>query len=174
MELLEAMQNRRSIRKYLQEDIPEEKLEKILQAGLLSPSSKSIDSWQCIVVRDKETLERLSGSRDGGHARMLSGANCAIVVVADTSKSDVWIEDCAIAMANMHLMADYLGVGSCWIQGRLRMAGEVTTDTYVRNILHYPDRYELEAILSLGVPEAKPKPHTLFELATERIHREQF
>lgn len=105
---------------------------------------------------------------------MLGGANCAIVVIADVAKSDVWTEDCAIAMANMHLMADHLGVGSCWIQGRLRKADELTTDAYVRGILHYPDHYELEAILSLGMAESRPKPHTVRELDTGRVHWEQF
>ena len=96
------------------------------------------------------------------------------MVIGDESKSDVWVEDSSIAMANMHLMADHLGVGSCWIQGRLRRNGEMTTDAFVRDILHYLAPYQLEAILSLGMPESKPKPHTLQELLMENVYWEQF
>lgn len=174
MDLLEVMQNRRSVRRYTQERITEEKLEAIVQAGLLSPSSRSLYPWDCIVVRNKETLELLSRCRVGGAAKMLAGADCAIVVIADPNKADTWIEDSSIAMANMHLMADHVGVGSCWIQGRLRSAGEESTDAYVRRLLNYPESYELEAILSLGMPEAKPQPRPLQDLATERIHQEAF
>ena len=48
---------------------------------------------------------------------MLAGADSAVVVIADPEKTDVWTEDCSIAMAYMHLAADSLGLGSCWIQG---------------------------------------------------------
>ena len=63
-----------------------------------------------IVVRNKETLQKMSGSRVGA-AKMLENANAAIVVIADESKTDVWVEDCSIAMSNMHLAASTLGIG---------------------------------------------------------------
>ena len=53
MELLDIMRNRRSIRKYTEEDIPEESLTKVLQAGLLAESGKAIRPWEFIVVRDR-------------------------------------------------------------------------------------------------------------------------
>ena len=154
MDLLEIMRKRRSIRRYTGEKIPEEKLETILQAGLLSASGRAIRPWEFIVVQDKDTLQYLSDSRIGA-AKMLQGADCAIVVIGDSEKTDVWIEDCSIAMAQMHLMADSLGVGSCWIQGRLREAEGKTTEEYVREKLEFPESFRLEAILSLGIPEAE-------------------
>ena len=51
---------------------------------------------------------------------MLAGADLAVVVVGDEERSDTWTEDCSVVMENMHLMASVLGVGSCWIQIRLR------------------------------------------------------
>ena len=112
MKLLEIMQNRRSVRKYTGESIADEKMEEILQAGLLSASSRAFRPWEFIVVRDKEMLDKMASCRDGA-ANMLKGADAAIVVIADGEKSDVWIEDCSIVMSNMHLMADSLGIGSC-------------------------------------------------------------
>lgn len=136
MNLLEIMQNRRSVRTYTGEKIPKEKLDQILQAGLLSPSGRNRKPWEFIVVQERETLEKLSHCRVGA-AKMLENAGCAIVVFANPEKTDVWVEDSSIVMSNMHLMADALGLGSCWIQGRLREAenGESTED-YCRQLLN--------------------------------------
>ena len=117
MNLLSIFQQRHSIRKYTGAPIDDAALTQIIQAGLLSASSRSIRPWEFIVVKDKDMLRHLSECRTGA-ARMLAGADAAIVIIANAEASDVWIEDCSIAMANMHLMADSLGVGSCWIQGR--------------------------------------------------------
>lgn len=174
MELLEVMKNRRSVRKYTQEPVGEERLEKILQAGMLSASSRNRRSWDFIVVQEKETLEKMSKARAQG-AKMLEGADCAIVVIADPNITDVWTEDCSIALANMHLMASALGVGSCWIQGRLREAENgQSTEEYLCSLLHFPENYKLEAVLSLGMPAEELPPHRLEELPKEKIHREHF
>lgn len=174
MELIEIMKNRRSVRKYTQEEIPKEKIEKILQAGLLSASGRARRPWEFIVIRNKETLKNIAQCRIGA-AKMLEGADTAIVVIADPQKTDVWTEDCSIAMANMHLMADSLGVGSCWIQGRLREAPDGrTTEEYLRDILKFPESYKLEAILSLGIAVKHPEPYSIEELPMNKIHVEKY
>lgn len=174
MDLLELFRTRRSVRTYTGEAIPAETIDKILKAGLLSASGRARRPWEFIVVRDKDMLNILSKSRIAG-AAMLSGADCAIIVVADPEKTDVWTEDCSIAMANMHIMAHSLGVGSCWIQGRLRDAAEgLSTEDYIRDQLGYPEGYKLEAILSLGIPAQTPDPYSLDSLLTEKIHLEKW
>lgn len=174
MSLMEAMRNRRSVRTYTEEPVSEEKLTAILQAGLLSASGKAIRPWEFIVVRDKESLKTMAGCRVAG-SKMLEAADCAIVVVGDAEKSDVWTEDCSVAMANMHLMADSLGVGSCWIQGRLREApGGKTTEEFLRELLKFPENCKLEAILSLGMPKQHPEAYELDKLPMEKVHYEKF
>ncbi len=174
MNLLEIMQNRRSVRTYTGEKIPKDKLEKILQAGLLSPSGRNRKPWEFVVVQEKDMLEKLSHCRVGA-AKMLENAGCAIVVFADPEKTDVWVEDCSITMSNMHLMVDALGLGSCWIQGRLREAeNKESTEAYCRSVLNVPDKYVLEAILSIGVCNEHPKAHTLEELELGKVHYETF
>lgn len=170
MNLLEMMQNRRSIRKYTEEPIAKEKLEQVLQAGLLSESGHGARPWQLIVVQDPDMLKKMASCREGS-AKMLEGADAAIVVVADTSLTDVWVEDCSIVMANMHLMADSLGLGSCWIQGRLRTAENgQTTEAYLRELLGFPEDCALEAILSLGMPQRHPSRRELADLPTDKLH----
>lgn len=174
MDLLEIMRTRRSIRVYSGEVIPDEKLKRVLQAGLLSPSGKNTRPWEFVVVRDKETLLRMSECRVGA-AKFLKKADCAIVVVGDSNKTDTVIEDCSIAMANMHLMAHALGLGSCWIQGRLRQAPDgTTTEETLRRILGFPEQYHLEAILSLGVPGQGREVKELPDICDEKIHNEHF
>lgn len=106
---------------------------------------------------------------------MLENAGCAILIFANPEKTDVWVEDCSIAMSNMHLMADSLGLGSCWIQGRLRESenGE-STEVYCRKLLNVPEEYVLEAILSVGILKEHPKAHTLEELEKEKVHYETY
>ena len=73
--MIEKLQKRRSIRKYTGEDVPEEKLRRILSAGLLSPTSKNLHPWEFLVIQDKRTLEKLADCRDKG-ADMLKGEMC--------------------------------------------------------------------------------------------------
>ena len=171
--MVELLMERRSIRRYTGERVPEESLKQILQAGLLTPSGHNAKPWEFVVVRDRETLNKLSQCREGS-SEMLKGADCAVVVLGDEEKTDVWTEDCSAAMMNMHLTASSLGVGSCWIQGRLRTVNGESTEQVVRNILGFPEKYRLEAILSLGMPAVHPEARRLEDLPEERIHWEKF
>ena len=172
--LLELMLARRSVRKYTADPIKDEKIETILRAGLLAPSGHSKYPLEFIVVKDKETLEKMSHCRVGA-SKMLAGAAAAIVVIADIEKSDMWVEDTSVAMMGMHLMATELGLGSCWVQVRLREAEDGrTSEEYLREFLEFPANYQCAAILSIGELERTPKPHELDKLKVEKIHREKF
>lgn len=170
-QMLETFLNRRSIRSFTGEPVPMEKLNQIIMAGLSSASSRAARPWELIVVRDKNKLIDMSGCRLKGSSRMLAGADAAIVVVGDEERSDVWIEDCSVVMANMHLMASALGVGSCWIQGRERQAidGE-TTEDFLRCILQFPAECRLEAILALGMPDEELPARSPESLPFNKVH----
>ena len=170
-QMMETFLNRRSVRSYTGEAVPMEKLNTIIMAGLSSASSRAIRPWDLIVVRDKDKPIEMSGCRLKGSSRMLAGADAAIVVVGDEERSDVWIEDCSVVMANMHLMASALGVGSCWIQGRDREAvdGE-TTEDFLRRILQFPSESRLLAILSLGMPDEELPARTPESLPFNKVH----
>lgn len=174
MDLLDIMKNRRSIRKYTGEKIPADKLELILQAGLLAPSSKNIRPVEFVVVENGDTLKKLSRCKQFGSA-MLADAACAVVVIGDAKKADAWVEDCSLAMGYMLLMAESLGVGACWVQERLRknLLGKDAGES-VKKILEIPAEYEVEAILSLGMPEKKEEPQRWNETERDKIHRENF
>lgn len=173
MTFSELIRRRRSVRLYSSDPVSAEDLERILKAGLLAPSSRNIRPVELITVTDHSTLEVLSRCKSGGSA-MLAQASCAIVVLGDTLRSDVWIEDASIAMTYMQLQAVDLGIGSCWVQCRLRFGATAACEENVRNLLHIPEHYAVEAILSLGIPAQAPDPRREPELTEPPIHREKF
>lgn len=175
MDMLKAILHRRSVRKYTEENIPEEKLNAILYAGLSAASSKNRRPWEFIVVRDKHMLSQLGTCRQGANA-LLEKCDAAIVVAADAELVDVWVEDCASAITQMHLAADTLGIGSCWLQVRLRTSpdGACETQEVVRNLLGIPEKYGVMAILTLGMPAEHPGARNIEDLPLEKIHYEHF
>ena len=172
MELLELLQKRRSIRKYAGEVIASDKLEKILQAGLLAPSGKAIYPVRFILVRGKSDLEKLSQCK-AGSAAMLKSADAAIVVAGDTARSDTWVEDCSIAMTLMQLEAAEQSVGSCWVQCRGRSTPDgASSEDYIRSLFDIPESFGVLAVLSLGIPAEIPEAHALPEIEGSEKVRE--
>lgn len=163
------MLKRRSTRKFNQEPITKEELDKILASALLAPTSMNRKPCNFMVVERKETLEELSKAKDHG-ADLISGANKAIVVVADTFLADTWIEDSSIALTYMHLMAAELDIGSCWVQIHLRSRDGVDSEEIVREILKIDDYYRVVGILALGHSDNIPKPHSLEDIDKNKIH----
>lgn len=173
-DLLEIMRTRRSVRKYTEQEISDEDAKKILSAALLAPSGHSKYPCEFIVVKNRETLEKMSHCRVGV-AKMLEGAALAVVVIADKEKSDTIVEDCSVAMMNMELEATALGIGNCWIQVRGRDAEDGSnSEDYLRGILNFPEDFACQSILSLGYPEKMPRQRELDKLKFEKIHEEKF
>ena len=173
--LLYTIKTRRSIRKYTDEPLPENALRHILLAGMYSPSSRNRRPWEFILVNDPDMLKKMSGCRVGS-AKMLEHAKAAIVVIGNPEVSDVWIEDCSIAMSNMHLTAADQGVGSCWIQIRNRISRKdgMTSEAFLKELFSLEEKYAVEAILSLGIPAQERPPLQLDERLWEKVHFETF
>lgn len=169
MELFDVMLKRRSVRNFKDEDISKKQLDKILQAGLLAPTSMNRKPCNFMVIENREKLDKLSKAKDHG-ADLIKGANKAIAVIADTWVADTWIEDSSIALTYMHLMAADLGLGSCWVQIHLRSKDGVDAEEIVRDILQIDDHYRVVGILALGVPESVPEPHGLEDIDKDKIH----
>lgn len=168
--MLELLKKRRSIRKYEDKAIEEDKVCKIMQAALLSPSSRGKNPWEFIVVRNKEKLIELSRSRQTGSA-FIKDAAMAVVVLADETITDVWVEDASIASILIQLEAHSLGLGTCWIQIRNRMHDEKTSAVdYIKKILIIPEKFQVEAIISIGYPAEFKKQRSEDELIHDKVH----
>lgn len=117
-ETLKTLKERRSIRKYKKEQIREEQLKLILEAGTYAPTGMGAQSPIMVVVQDSETIKELSKMNAevmGTTSDPFYGAPTVIVVLADKSKSSTYIEDGSLVMGNLMNAAHSLGVDSCWI-----------------------------------------------------------
>lgn len=169
MELIDVMLKRRSTRKFNDEPVTKEELDKILQAALLAPTSMNRKPCNFMVVERKGTLKDLANSKDHG-AGLIDGADKAIVVVADTMVADTWIEDSSIALTYMHLMATELGLGSCWVQIHLRSKNGKDSEEIVRDILKIDDHYRIVGIMALGHSDDIPPAHDLADVDKNKVH----
>ena len=169
MTLIDIMLERRSTRIFNEKEITTEELEKILQSALLAPTSMNRKPCSFMVVENKKALLELSQSKDHG-ADLIKGANKAIVVVADSNISDVWVEDASIALTHMHLMATELGIGSCWVQIRKRSKDGKDSEEIVKDILKLDSNYRIVGIMAFGHSDKIPKPHTLDDIDKDKVH----
>jgi nitroreductase len=137
--MIELLRARRSIREYTGRPIEPQKLEVLKEAVLRSPSSRNIDPWEFIFVDDRRLLKKLALCKPHG-AEFLGQAALGIVVCGDSEESDTWIEDCSIASILVQMVAQSLGLGSCWIQVRNRSFDEqMTSERYVQALLKIPE-----------------------------------
>ena len=167
---MSAARSRRSIRKFSDKRVEEEKLDIIIEAALRAPTSMGRDPWEFIVIKNKGVLEELSKSKPHGSA-LIKGADTAIAVCADTGKSDVWVEDTAVASTYIFLAAESLGLGACWVQIRKRnYSDKITSSQYISGILNIPDNIEVLSIIAVGYPGEEKSPHKKEDLKYGRIH----
>lgn len=172
--LISLIKKRRSIRKFKNKKIEPEKIDKLIQAALLSPSGHARYPWQFIVVEDNKLLSGLSLSKMHGSA-FLSNAALGIVVTADQNQSDTWIEDTSIASTFIMLAAQYLNLGSCWVQIRNRMHSETkTAEEYIREIFNIPENVKVLSIIALGYPDEEKTPKNENKLLYERVFYNSF
>ncbi len=152
MDVINAIQNRRSIRKYSPRIVEEEKLLKVLEAGRLSPSASNRQSWKFVVVRDPLTREKLAEAAGG---QTFVGQAPVIIVSCGTDPDSIMAcgqhrcsVDLSIATAYMILEAYEQGLGTCWL-------GHFDEKT-VKEILNIPDNVRVIAMTPLGYPDETP------------------
>ena len=170
MELFEALLTRRSIRKYNYDVIPQEKINELLKAAMYAPSAMNYQSWQFIVVDDREILKKISTDTTA-HADMLTDASIAIIVCGDLNldKNINWnVMNCSAATENILLAARGLGFGSCWIGA---WPGQETIEG-LRKILSFPENIIPFSIIAIGYPAENVTVEERFK--PERIHRNKW
>ncbi|HRZ95940.1 MAG TPA: nitroreductase family protein [Paludibacter sp.] len=174
MQFYELLKTRRSIRKYQPKKVEKDIVDKILSAALMSPASKRSNPWEFIVVQDKVLMKKLAESRPHG-SQLLAESPLGIVIVADTTKSDVWIEDASIAATIIQLQAHESGLGSCWVQVRERFThNQKSAEEYIREILNIPTKYAVLCIISIGYAAETKLPFEEEKLETTKIHFEKY
>lgn len=116
--VLNNILERTSVRSYLDKSIEDDKIEKLLRAGMAAPTAVNKQPWHFVVVTDKSLLQKLAKANP--YAEMVARAPLAIVVCGDMTKAldgnarEFWVQDCSAASENILLAATGLGLGSVW------------------------------------------------------------
>jgi nitroreductase len=151
LDILEILRSRRSIRKFQDQPVEEEIVEKILEAGRWAPSGMNNQPWRFAVVTDTKTKEEIAKLTI--YSRIVSGARLLIPVFLDKEESYNKIKDAqavGACLQNMLLEAHSLGLGAVWL-------GEIIkSDEGMRKILGLGRELELMAVLAAGYPAEKP------------------
>ncbi len=171
---IELLRKRRSIRQFKDRPVEKEKVDILIEAGLRSPSSRSLDPWEFVIVTEAEKIAQLAKAKPHG-SEFLKKAPLLVVVCADPGKSDVWIEDTAIASLLLHLTAADLGLGSCWVQIRLREHNsQHSAQEYVAELIGLKPGLMVEAIIAIGYPAEEKPGHDKSSLAGNKLHFEHY
>ncbi|HTG00362.1 MAG TPA: nitroreductase family protein [Nitrospirota bacterium] len=167
--MIDLLRTRRTIRKYTQKPLDARTVDTLIEALLRSPSSRSIKPWEFILVDDRELLSKLSKAREHGSLHLRDAA-LGVVICADSTKSDVWIEDCSIAAILLQMTAHALGLGTCWIQIRNREHSKpITAEQYIQDLLGLPQHIKVECMVSIGYPDETKKPAAISKQDHDKI-----
>ncbi len=164
MEFLELAKKRFSVRKFKQEDIPQEKIDEILKVSHLAPTGKNTQPQKILVINEKESLEKLKDC-----TKCHFDAPLAILVCVDTTdcyirpydgKSSADI-DATIVTTYMMLKAEEMGIGSTWVMHYNPMK--------MNDAFNIPEDYETVALLVMGYPHTDATPsHHHFDFEDEK------
>ncbi len=163
METLEAIRKRASVREFEAGAIPEEDIERILEAGAAAASGMNVQPREFIVIRDRKTLGELGRVQD-----VLARCSAAIGIVADPEVSRYWLEDASASAENMLLAIADMGYGSVWVEGTL-----LRKEDWAKDLLEIPDEKRLIIFLPIGKPKSPPKQAPKKSLA-ELVHWESY
>jgi nitroreductase len=146
VDLFKTIITQRAVRHFLDRPLPDDALERILQAGRWAGSAKNTQPWQFIVVRTRETLNQLATC--GQYASHLRGAAVAIVLVIQPGRRAGF--DAGRAAQNMMLAAWAEGVGSC--------LASLHDEDCARAVLGVPQNWTIETAISFGYPDPAAAP----------------
>lgn len=160
--MYEDLLTRRSVRKYSDRPVEDEKLDKVLTAGLYAPTGMNNQAPVLVAVQDKETRDRLSRMNAavmGASGDPFYGAPCVIVVLSDPERM-TWVEDGSLVLGNLMNAAHSLGLGSCWIH-RAKECFDTPEGKALLRAWGVPETYRGVGNCILGYaaeePEAKPR-----------------
>lgn len=162
---MKAVLERRSIRKYTDEKISPEQVQRLLKAAFAAPSAGNRQSWHFIVVGDRDTLNKITEVHP--NSQMLKEAALAIVVCGDTSVElypGYFAQDCSAATENILITATDMGLGSVWL-GVYPRADRVED---ISAIFKLPQGIVPFSIISLGYPAETKGPSNRYD--ESKIH----
>ncbi len=172
--MLDILKKRRSIREFTAEKVSEENKNQILKAGLLSPTGMGRRHIEFVTIENKEVIESLISYKKHG-TRPLKTASLVIAVLGDTEVADTWIEDASLAVYSMQLEVTKLGLGSTWVQMRMRetLDDRLSNDA-LRELLGYPENIQALCLLAIGHPNEEKAAYEESFCDFSKVHSEKY
>lgn len=157
MDFLQVIEKRHSVRKYSDRPVERELLDAIVKVAQTAPSSRNSKSSAFMIVEDRDTLDALSQMRDYG-ASPLKSAQAAILVMGDTTKTDLWVDNCAISATFIQLAVTAMDLVSCWIHINARpvlkdQPDGAKAEDYVRELLGIKENMHPYCLVTIGYDE---------------------
>ena len=157
MDFLQVIEKRKSVRRYSDRPVEREILDAIVKVAQTAPSSRNSKSSAFMIIEDRDTLDALSQMRDYG-ASPLKSAQAAILVMGDPSKTDLWVDNCAISATFIQLAVTAMDLVSCWIHinGRPVLKDEpqgAKAEDYVTDLLGIKEGLKPYCVVAIGYPE---------------------
>jgi len=165
--ILKEILNRRSIRKYKPDPVPQEYIIDIIKAGQFAPTAHNNRAVEFVVVKDQGMKKRIFGILDKDFVKE---AQALIVPATDGEKTNCPVQDLSVASENMFLQATALGLGTVW----KNLKAEFDEEAKIKEILGIPKQYRVINIIPVGFPAENPGPYSDKDFSPEKIHEEKW
>ena len=165
--VIKEILNRRSVREYKPDMVPENYIIEIIKAGQFAPTARNNRAIEFIVIKNQETknnIFEIVGQEYVKEAQVL------IIPASDTTKTNCPIQDLSVASENMFLQATALGLGTVW----KALKAEFDEEEKIKKLLGIPKQYMVINIIPVGYPKEKPKPYTDKDFDSKKIHEEKW
>ncbi len=170
MNRIDAIMNRRSIRKFQDRPVEREKLESLLRAAMQAPSAKNTQCWEFLVIQKPEAKEAVS--KMSPYAMCAQNAAALILVMGNYQRIDhvlpIWVQDLAAATENILIQAEAEGLGATWL-------GMYPFEERTNALSAYFDLDETLipfAVVALGYKAKEKEPEDRYDL--KKVHWEVY
>lgn len=162
---MQAIWKRHSVREFLEKQIPMEKIDILLDAGMQAPSAGNARPWHFIVENRKEIIRKIILFHH--YAKMLDQAPAIIIVCSEPEKEKFegfWPQDCAACTENILIEATQIGLGAVWLgiyPDKKRIEG-------IKKLFNLPENIVPFAVIALGYPKNNGQEKCRYEI--EKVH----
>lgn len=163
--IIKEILNRRSVREYKSDAIPDKYIVEIIKAGQFAPTAKNNKAVDFVVIKDRKIKDKIF---EIVGQEFVKEAPVLIIPVSDTAKTNFSIQDLSATSENMFLQAASLGLGTVWKNIRPEW------EEGVKKLLGIPVQYKAINIIPVGLPENKAKPHTDKDFDNKKLHQERW
>lgn len=158
---------RRTVRRFTDQDIPDETLRRLLAAAVSAPTRFDVQPWHFVTMRNRFIQKQVADTMR--IHPYLENAPVLVAVWGEPDLSPTWLMDCSAAIENLLLAAHALGLGGAWAGGPGALGFEAA-ETLLRKEQGVPQEVRLVSLVALGVPVEQPAPHGAERWNRRRLH----